>query len=283
MQILLTDILKLTGFDPTLDTKLVRHQDKRFPMAELRKDGRLEMYQRYQAKPRFHRAQQIVSFYGLSENRAGFYGVYKVRGYQTRQEPAVAPCNWNSEFAKDAEIFYELEPDPRFKDFRDRLIIDWGRGALAWVQNLTDKPVLELLQPGRRLPPFVDYLEFSLTHDELKELFANKEAHRDWKTSLSAVAGIYLILAEATGDMYVGSAYGEAGIWGRWKNYAETGDGGNKQLAELIRRDSRYPQRFRFSLLQILPTTMADKEVIKRENIYKEKLGSRAVLGLNSN
>ena len=29
---------------------------------------------------------------------------------------------------------------------------------------------------------------------------------------------------------------------------------------------------------------MADKEVIKRENIYKEKLGSRAVgLSLNSN
>jgi hypothetical protein len=56
-------------------------------------------------------------------------------------------------------------------------------------------------------------LEFSLSHRELKELFSNEGAHRDWRASLSAVGGIYLILAEASGDLYVGSAYGEEGIW----------------------------------------------------------------------
>src|SRR5579863_3569535 len=36
----------------------------------------------------------------------------------------------------EAKFFYELERDPRFHALRDRLIIDWGKGALAFVQKL---------------------------------------------------------------------------------------------------------------------------------------------------
>jgi hypothetical protein len=46
--------------------------------------------------------------------------------------------------------------------------------------------------------------------------------------------------------------------------------------------DSPYTRQFRFSLLQIVPKTMARDEVIKRETRHKLKLGTRAV-GLNSN
>ena len=170
----------------------------------------------------------------------------------------------------------------RFDDFRDRLIIDWGPGALAWVQKLDNKPVLEILPPGRKLDPFEDYLEFSLTYAHLKDLFANEQAHRDWRIPLDAVAGVYLILAQKLGEQYVGSAYGEGGIWGRWAKYAASGDGGNVRLRDLLKRDSDYPEQFRFSVLQILPKTMTAVEVIKRETLYKHKLGSRAT-GLNSN
>lgn len=163
-----------------------------------------------------------------------------------------------------------------------RLIIDWGDGAINWHQHLSNKPVLELLPDGRRLPVFDDYLEFSLTHHELTELFHHADAHRDWRSALQAVAGVYLILAEKTGDLYVGSAYGAAGIWGRWEQYVKPGDGGNKLLVDLLARDSDYPERFRFSLLQILPKTLTRAEVIKREGLYKRKLGTRAT-GLNIN
>jgi hypothetical protein len=174
-----------------------------------------------------------------------------------------------------------LERDSRFDDFRDRIIIDWGGGTLAWVQNLDNKPVLEILESGRRLPPFEDYLEFSLTYAQLQDLFQNEEAHRDWRVPLSAVAGVYLILAQRSGDLYVGSASGGDGIWGRWRNYAHSGDGGNVQLRELIGSDSSYPGQFRFSVLQILPKTMARDDVVRRETLYKHKLGTRAT-GLNS-
>jgi hypothetical protein len=279
----LIDILKLAGFDSTLPTKLVRHQDRRFPAQELRQHGWLEFYQSYQGKPKFHGAKQVVSFYGLSGTRSGFYGVYKVHGHRSATEgPILTSCKWSQDWHGSSQFFYDLERDQQFDDLRDRLIIDWGPGALSWVQNLSNKPVLEILAPGRKLPPFVDYLEFSLTYAELKDLFGNEEAHRDWRIPLSAVAGVYLILAESSGELYIGSAYGESGIWGRWRNYAATGDGGNIQLRELIGANIDYPERFRFSVLQILPKTMARDEVFQRETLYKQKFGTRAN-GLNSN
>jgi hypothetical protein len=116
----------------------------------------------------------------------------------------------------------------------------------------------------------------------LKDLFANEEAHREWRARLSAVGGIYLILAETSGDLYVGSASGEEGIWGRWRQYAISGDAGNALLRKLIKSDPAYPDRFRLSLLQILPKTMARDEILRREVLYKAKLGSRAK-GLNLN
>jgi hypothetical protein len=280
----LIDILKLSGFDPTLPTKLVRHQDRRYPVGELRRhDDWLELYQSYQSKPRFHRADQIVSFYGMSGTHAGFHGVYKVLGHSPASEGPTPPsCGHSQEWQLSSKFFYNLERDTRFDDLRGRVIIDWGPGALAWVQKLDNKPVLEILPPGRKLAPFDDYLEFSLTHAELMDLFDNEEAHRDWRIPLAAVAGVYLILAQKSGDLYVGSAYGESGIWGRWRNYANSGHGDNVRLRELIRSDDAYPKQFRFSVLQILPKTMTRDEVIKRETLYKHKLGTRAT-GLNSN
>lgn len=279
----LVDILKIEGFDPSLATKLVRHQDRRYPVEELRRRDWLELYQSYQSKPKFHLAKQIISFCGLSGTRAVFHGVYRVLGHCPAKEgPVPTSCGWSQEWNRTAQFYYDLERNTQFDDLRGRVIIDWGPGTLAWVQKLDNKPVLEILPPGRKLDPFDDYLEFSLTHAELKDLFENEEAHRDWRIPLGAVGGVYLILAQGTGDLYIGSAYGESGIWGRWRNYAISGDGGNVRLRELIKRDSAYPDQFRFSVLQILPKTMARDEVLKRETLYKHKLGTRAT-GLNSN
>jgi hypothetical protein len=110
---------------------------------------------------------------------------------------------------------------------------------------------------------------------------ANPAAHRDWQSSLSAVAGVYLILAETTGEQYVGSAYGLSGIWGRWQQYAANGHGNNKLLKRLIESNKAYPDAFRYSVLQVLPRSTKDSEVIRWEWKYMEKLGTRAK-GLNT-
>ena len=288
MKILLSHLLKITGFDLGIRTKLVRHKDSRTSIEGLRHnqaDGLpwLDVYQAYQKDPVFHRAGQVISFYGLSGTRAAFYGVYKVLGCRSSSQGLAIPSGEN--WGQGCNYFYELERLSEFDDLRDRLIIDWGKGAINWNQWLKekdDKEVLEVLAPGRSLPPFADYLKFTLSHRELQDLFKNEGAHRDWKNSLGCVAGIYLILAESLGEMYVGSAYGTSGIWGRWKEYARSKDGGNKKLADLIAKNGSYPEKFRFSVLQILPISTSRKEVILWEQLYKRKLGTRAI-GLNSN
>jgi hypothetical protein len=150
------------------------------------------------------------------------------------------------------------------------------------VHGTLNRPVPEVREPGRSLTPFEDFLEFGLSYGQLRNLFAYPEAHQEWRAQLSAVAGIYLILAEDTGDLYVGSATAEEGIWGRWKQYAKSGHGGNTKLRNLLRTDRRFPKGFRFSLLQMLPKTLARDRLLEYEGRYERKLGTRAV-GLNMN
>jgi hypothetical protein len=90
-----------------------------------------------------------------------------------------------------------------------------------------------------------------------RELFRSEDAHLDWRSRLSAVAGVYLILAETTGRLYLGSATGAEGIWGRWRKYAATGHGGNALLKELLATDESYPQILERSSAVISSTALA--------------------------
>ena len=42
------------------------------------------------------------------------------------------------------------------------------------------------------------------------------------------------------------------GVWGRWKDYVDTGHGGDVSLEALIKKDTNYAQNFSFSLLSIM-------------------------------
>jgi hypothetical protein len=99
---------------------------------------------------------------------------------------------------------------------------------------------------------------------------------------LASVAAVYLILDTKTGNQYVGSAYGEGGLLGRWRAYAKAAHGGNKQLKELAAERSALAGDLQFAVLQTLPLASTPKEVIDHERRHKAKLGSRAH-GLNSN
>ena len=100
---------------------------------------------------------------------------------------------------------------------------------------------------------------------------------------LSVVKGVYLINDTSTGKLYVGSAYGEDGIWGRWRNYVLTkGHGHNRLLKKLIASDPLHCNNFRFSILMLLPRTVTPDEALKKETLFKNKLGTNS-FGLNDN
>lgn len=275
----IVDLLKVLGFDDRLKSKLVRHQDARYDVPALIRDGWFDLYQSLQKRPVFKDCKQIVSFVGDGSKRARLVGVYRVLK-QGASSTSLIPANCPyQEWGTQSVYHYELEKCAEFADLEGRVVIGWS-SELAFHQHLRNYPVVEMFPKGRVLQPFTDYLDFSLSFNELTDLVNNANAHRDWVSSLSAVAGVYLILAQSTGQQYVGSAYGLEGIWGRWCQYAASGHGGNVKLRALLDSDSAYPNKFRFSILQVLPKTTTATEVIRWESLYKAKLGSRAT-GLN--
>lgn len=206
------DLLQMRGFNPASRSKLVRHQDKRWDLHDLFRRGWLEAYQKFQSKPVFENLDYIVSFVGTGGTQARLVGVYRVGGRSSGSAGGLPPECPYVKWRKSAN-FYQLEKVSGFEEFENRVVIEWGKGVLAWHQHLRNKPVVQLLPKGHLLGLFSDYLDFTLTHVELKYLYAHAEANREWRSRLSAVAGIYLILATTTGHQYIGSAHGADGFW----------------------------------------------------------------------
>jgi hypothetical protein len=80
--------------------------------------------------------------------------------------------------------------------------------------------------------------------------------------------------------MYVGAAYGEDMILGRWRSYVATGHGGNVGLKKLSFEHIK--QNFKYAILEIFKSTTDDQIVIERERWWKEVLQSRQ-FGYNEN
>ncbi|MNP57084.1 hypothetical protein D3C76_1518780 [compost metagenome] len=89
--------------------------------------------------------------------------------------------------------------------------------------------------------------------------------------------GVYLITDKSTGQKYVGAAYGEQGLWQRWKSYAKTGHGNNLELIRLHESTVNYAQdNFSFSLLEHHPKIVRDEKIISRELHWKTVLLTRS-------
>lgn len=56
----------------------------------------------------------------------------------------------------------------------------------------------------------------------------------DWSATLSSTKGVYLISDTSAGKHYIGSAYGDMGIWSMWASYMGTGHRWNDELTKLI-------------------------------------------------
>jgi hypothetical protein len=76
--------------------------------------------------------------------------------------------------------------------------------------NLEVQEIIRETYSGRPFPGFED---IDLSFEELEALVRNSRP--DWSAALASVKGIYLISDSKTGKRYVGSAYGDQGIWSR--------------------------------------------------------------------
>lgn len=274
--ITIQELLFNRGLDRQAKTKLVRHKDSRIDLYNVYRTNRelFLKYQQQQSKEVFTGVDYIISFIGEEGLLSRFVGVYKV--LRCRQLLKIQISVIDTPY----QIEYDFEEMSSFDDLKERVIVKWSN-AISWHQWIKNEMEVIEIHPGLHYKHFTDYSDFILNFSELKEIVAN--GYSDWKRMLSGAKGIYLISDTKTGKLYVGSAYGEDGIWGRWNSYVSTnGHGGNKQLKELVGKKKDYADNFQFSILMILPKTITADQAIEKERLFKSKLGTNS-FGLNSN
>lgn len=159
-----------------------------------------------------------------------------------------------------------------------------SRGRAFYLERYIDQMVVsELLKEPYSGEYFPGYENINHDFSALLPIFKNQKA--DWKSALSNVKGVYVIFDKSNGKKYVGSAYGEHGIWSRWSCYIGTGHGWNDGLTEIISKHGfDYAlKNFKVTLLEYRPMKTDDSTIIERENYWKEVLLSRDAFGYNKN
>ncbi len=142
-------------------------------------------------------------------------------------------------------------------------------------------PLSHILDKRVALSDFLGFDSVDIDYKTLKYIVFDNIL--SWKSALSNVKGVYLIVDTNTGKQYVGSAYGDECIWQRWANYAKDGHGGNVELKELLKINGEdYKYNFKYSILEVCNMNLGNEYIIDRESHWKEVLLTRK-FGLNLN
>ena len=277
MPIMFNTILREAGL-PLNDIRLIRHKDKRakrgFTPYELWRDNRpqFENYQSTQSisnRPKLNAPNWAVFVVNLTDETM-FAGLYAVNYRGLLEKDTPMPHMDGIDKAGSCDV-YDLKLQDKLQDLIGKIFIDWGPGALAWVQYAVrnDKPITELHREFRE-PDFPGFLNFIQPLSKLENL------PKSWVATLKSSRGVYLLTCPKTKEQYVGSAGGEEGFWGRWQNYLNTGHGGNEALK------SRDPSDYQVSILEVAGTSATPEDIQTMEGRWQTKLQSKE-MGLNRN
>jgi hypothetical protein len=185
---------------------------------------------------------------------------------------------WGMQGFKDTDsrksiLWFDLSLTGFHLDWKGKLVIGWPPPERSWWRRAHKNvmPVLAVREESALEADMPEWDGLNLRWDELAVLPSR------WRAALSQWRGIYLIFDESDGKAYVGAAYGNQNLLGRWRGYAATGHGGNRLLHERDRKN------FRFTILQRVSPDMTAEDVIRLEGSWKDRLHTRAPHGLNDN
>ena len=190
---------------------------------------------------------------------------------------------------QETEIGYKVELTNQFDSLIGRLVVGFSRyqglrGRAFLLENFMDSmSIVEILENPYEVEDFPGYDNVKVDFSSLELLVHNQKT--DWRVALENVKGIYLIVDKSNGKKYVGSAYGDSGIWSRWCTYINTGHGYNDELIELIEKNGiDYARKFfQFAILELRSMKTDDDTIIRRESFWKEVLLTRGDFGYNKN
>ena len=286
------DLLGAVGFDPE-QVIVMRHRpperelNRVLPWLAAEKPDVFNAYQQTQGEKvekAIQGARYVASFIGDRPGRALFIGLYEIG--KTRpltfdeywRVPAYAELKTFGmkgfvEGTRDHCLWFDLQLLDFYGHWKGKLVIGWPPPELSWWRRAhrNDFPVIAVCEDSALDAAMPDWTQLVLSWDELSMLPAR------WRLVLSQWRGIYCIRDHSDGQSYVGSAYGADNLYGRWRNYGATGHGGNALLRE------RDPHNFSFSILQRVSPDMDLEDIVRLEASWKDRLHTRAPLGLNDN
>jgi hypothetical protein len=267
---LLFDFLKaqdLTITPETAKVHLASWNGKENPL-DVYYRGEFDEWQSWQNQANFERPL-VVSLISLPEvTRWLFVGVYASMGKQQHA---------------NGTYQYSLAALPAYAEFAGRLVVTFSRTRASYLRGESCAPrmtVHAVAAEPVRLDEFPGFKTVDISFEDLDYLV--RSGTTSWRTALGSVAGVYLISDTLTGKLYVGSATGEGGIWGRWCQYVD-GHGHNVELKKLVGAEGiDRAKHYRFSVLEIADTHASSGEVLERESHWKRVLLTRAH-GWNAN
>ncbi|MBI3210789.1 MAG: GIY-YIG nuclease family protein [Candidatus Solibacter usitatus] len=244
------------------------------------------MYNAYQqtqgeaAEKAMQRASHVASFIGHQPGKALFTGLYSIGA----SKPLTFEEYWRvpqyvemKKFGmkgflgdRPSVLWFDLVLTDFYASWKGKLIVEWPPPERSWWRRAhrNTMPVLAVLEESALFSVMPAWDELALKWEELRDLPAS------WEPALKEWRGIYYIFDTSDGKSYVGSAYGKSNLWGRWKEYAASGHGGNSLLRK------RDPVHFRFTILQRVSPDMEAEDVIQLEN--KGRIGSTQVIRTDS-
>lgn len=151
-----------------------------------------------------------------------------------------------------------------------------GRATRLKLESAIDQiEVAEILPLRYAGEPFPGHDSINHTLRQLQVVVTQKRA--DWRGALEHMKGVYVLHDVTTGKPYVGSAYGDTGIWTRLEQYATSLHGGNVDLRDLVERqgDEHVRDNLTFALLEFWSMRTPDAYVLERESYWKRVLLAR--------
>jgi hypothetical protein len=170
----------------------------------------------------------------------------------------------------DGRMKFDLRRMRQLSELSRRLVVTAPRGRnYVRLAETTELQILEMKRIARVIPPMPAWDELALSRSELLSL------PREWAARLAEWRGIYLLVDETDGARYVGAAYGEENLFGRWRSHIAAEVGVTAELRE------RQTSGLRFSILELLSPTATIEEVTAREQSWMRRLHTRE-FGLNA-
>ena len=291
------DLLRGAGFD-LRDVAVMLHQPsiagQRGALLSLVNDhpDLFELYQDNHPKgpeATLKARKYAASFVVNDQGEARFVGLYRVLRWAYRSYTELAADPHRTALAGkitgetisfydgregDGRAVFDLELLPDFAALKGRLIVPRpaGRAFLRLAENCS-LPITRIEETARFIPPMPSWDGLVMTAQDIRTI------PQPWADKLSQWRGIYHIVDISDGARYVGSAYGEENILGRWRAHVQRDRG---VTVELAKRD---PIHFRFSILELLAPNAVMEDVVGREGSWKERLATREphIGGLNKN